>query len=216
MSEQTKVMPVELDGKMWSKVRAAFYIYACRFNNAKTNAESSIVADIAPAEIWKEAVAAAPQPTSAEGETLETARLALKCQGEIVYDKIKRVEDENYALRKELEAAKKLSSQRSDGWDAALARAEKAEATNKYAGHDIIHWHSRCEKAEAALAEALARIQTYNENIEYLLSTTVGAVRVREGGGPEDLIGSLCTNYIALRDEAGRAQPLARIEEGRK
>lgn len=48
-------------------------------------------------------------------------------------------------------------------------------------------------------------VNDYEENVLYLLESTTRAVRSHEGGcAQEDLMASLCLNYIALRDEAGR------------
>lgn len=50
----------------------------------------------------------------------------------------------------------------------------------------------------------LQKLKEWDENVEYLLKTTNRSIRVCEGGGPENLIASLCLNYIDLRDHAGR------------
>lgn len=59
---------------------------------------------------------------------------------------------------------------------------------------------ARAEKAEKRLAK-------WEENATYLLDHTTDAVRVCQGGGPEDLLESLCLNYICLRNDAGRRTP---------
>ena len=52
----------------------------------------------------------------------------------------------------------------------------------------------------------LDTIKEYEENIEYLLNTTKNAVRVKDFNTKEMFLESLCINYIALRDEAGRKE----------
>lgn len=62
----------------------------------------------------------------------------------------------------------------------------------------------RIEYLVKELANAKAVLKEWDENAEYLLDTTTRAVRVREGGGLENLCHSISLNYIALRDAAGR------------
>lgn len=57
---------------------------------------------------------------------------------------------------------------------------------------------------QTELDEANATIKDWNDNARYLLNSTHGAVRIREGGGLENPMESLIANYIALRDQAGR------------
>ena len=63
------------------------------------------------------------------------------------------------------------------------------------------------DRAVARGDKAEKRLAAYEENVGYLLDHTTKAVRVCQGGGPEDLLESLCLNYICLRDEAGRRKP---------
>jgi hypothetical protein len=44
--------------------------------------------------------------------------------------------------------------------------------------------------------------EKWRENVEHLLSSYPGSIRVCEGGGPEDLIASLCVTFTKLRDAA--------------
>jgi len=101
--------------------------------------------------------------------------------------------------------------------DMAVERGEAATLTDEPKEMAYVRQliKARCEhevprasiRAMVAYIDAFrARLSKYEENIEYLLKTTYEAVRVREGGGPESLIDSLCVNYIALRDESGRAK----------
>lgn len=76
-----------------------------------------------------------------------------------------------------------------------LAKQIKAEAFNEGSG-------TYCNRGEVIeeLARLALRALEHEENIEYLLNSTPGAIRVCEGGGPEDLAHSLAVTFIKLRD----------------
>lgn len=57
------------------------------------------------------------------------------------------------------------------------------------------------------LARMALKTAGYEENIEYILKTTPGAVRVREGGGPEDLNASLAVTLAATNREWPHGRP---------
>lgn len=49
--------------------------------------------------------------------------------------------------------------------------------------------------------ELQKQLDDWKENAKYLLDSYPGAIRVREGGGDEDLLSSLCVTFIKLRDK---------------
>lgn len=88
-----------------------------------------------------------------------------------------------------------------------------AKTTRTMTGHDldaavlyagIVVRESDAGRADAPKTEELARALIYfEENIRYLLDTPETApylVRVREGGGPEDVVQSLVVTFMKMRN----------------
>jgi hypothetical protein len=74
------------------------------------------------------------------------------------------------------------------------------------------------ENKDAAISEVMVEVVAtaqralrYEATIEELLATSADAVRVREGGGPEDLAMSLSVTFIKLRD--GKVDAIAQAVE---
>lgn len=59
-----QLVPNEISGEQWSAMRDEFSKYATRFEMAKTMCDADAIADVAPAEIYRAALAAAPEPKS--------------------------------------------------------------------------------------------------------------------------------------------------------
>ena len=57
---------------------------------------------------------------------------------------------------------------------------------------------------------------TLEANVKYLLDKCPFTVRCREGGGPEDLIGSLAITFIGMQDRFMRAQGFENWKPGDK
>lgn len=79
--------------------------------------------------------------------------------------------------------------------------AELANALREIASEKSIelteHAISVLEEAAKRLAEPIG--ETMEDNVRILLDRCPYTVRSREGGGPEDLIGSLCITFIGMQ-----------------
>jgi hypothetical protein len=56
-------------------------------------------------------------------------------------------------------------------------------------------------EAKRSLQNLEKELDDWKQNAQYLLESYPGTIRVREGGGAEDLLSSLCVTFIKLRDE---------------
>jgi hypothetical protein len=68
-------------------------------------------------------------------------------------------------------------------------------------GMQNIDWEEECVKRGNELRTLRKELKDWEENVEYLLNSYAGSVRIVPGGVQEVLMESMCVTFIKLREE---------------